>query len=281
MPKIDTVIGNPPYTNGVHLKHLQRAYEIATRAVIFLHPMGWLHAQKPGPNSLHSRAVAIKKLIGKHFVKFVVMNGNKVFNIKYGQVCGLTLIDKAKDYDNVTVDDKTVAVSRIFPDALSINPMYLDPSIFDPLKDILWKYCASYNIEQMINQDKGPYFVNLPLISGHVDEAGVSDTFLKSDFYQLIYETDKIVADGPKPTKQPRWVSFASSKEAQNFIDYLAASKLAKFCLMIVKGQQNLHRGELLYVPAFDFSCPCSDSELYQLLGLSQNQIDHIERITK
>lgn len=279
LPKIDVVIGNPPYTNGVYLPHLQRAYETTDRIVIFLHPMGWVHSQKPGQNSLKERADAIKRLIGQHFVSFRLVNGNKVFGIKYGQVCGITFIDKAKDQDGVLVEDRTVGVTKTFPDAMLINPLYLDPAMFEPLKAKLWRYCASNNIERRINQDNGPFYVNLPLISGHVDESGKTDSFLKPDFYQLIYEVDKLVATAPKTNKQNRWLSFATKGEAQHCIDYLADSKLAKFCLMIVKGQQNLHRGELLYVPWFDFSQPCRDADLYRLLDLDAAQITAIESV--
>lgn len=279
LPKIDVVIGNPPYTNGIYLPHLQRAYEITDRFVIFLHPMSWVHSQKRGRNSLKERADAIKNLVGKHFVSFLIVNGNKIFKIKYGQVCGITFIDKTKETSEVIVDDRTVNVKKTFPDALSINPMYIDPMIFEPLKQKIWSYCLSNNIESMINRVNGPYFVNLPLISGHVDESGQTDVFLKPDFFQLIYEVDKIVATTPKANKQNRWLSFSTKDEAQNCIEYLANSKLAKFCLRIVKTQQNLHRGELLYVPWFDFSQPRLDKELYQLLKLSDEQIDIIESI--
>lgn len=281
MPKIDVVIGNPPYTNGVHLKHLRRAYEVAQRAVVFLHPMGWLHSQKPGRNSLKERAEAIKRLIGQYFVSFRILNGNKVFGIKFGQVCGITMIDKIRTSDEVIVEDITVGITKTFPNAMHINPLYLEPVVFEPLKDKLWDYCTSHNIEHLINQSKGPYYVNLPLISGHVDESGATDSFLKPDFYQLIYRSDKAVATSPKATKQNRWLSFETEIEAQHCIEYLSNSKLAKFCLMIVKNQQNLHRGKLLYVPMFDFSNCWSDEDLYAKIGLSDDQVSIIETIVK
>jgi hypothetical protein len=279
LPTINVIIGNPPYTNGIHLKHLQQAYDTTDRIVIFLQPMAWVHSQKPGQNSLKKEADAIKRLIHDHFVSFRILNGNKVFGIKFGQVCGFTLIDKTKDHPEVIVDDRTVGIFKVFPDAMLINPMYLDPAMFESLKATLWNYCAANNIERMINQPNGPFFVNLPLISGHVDESGKTDAFLKSDFYQLIYEADKVVALEPKINKQNRWLAFTTKVEAENCIDYLANSKLAKFCLMIVKGQQNLHRGELLYVPWFDFSIPQRDADLYRLLGLSDDQINVIKSV--
>ena len=279
MPKIDVVIGNPPYTNGVYLKHFLQAYESTNRIVIFLQPMAWVHSQKPGHNSLKKEADAIKRSIDKHFVMFRILNGNKVFGIKFGQVCGFTLVDKAKDDPTVLVEDRTVGVTKTFPNAMLINPLYLDPTVFEPLKALLWDYCAANNIERMINHANGSFFVNLPLISGHVDESGKTDAFLKPDFYQLIYEVDKVVASAPKTNKQNRWLAFATELEAKNCINYLANSKLAKFCLMIVKGQQNLHRGELLYVPWFDFSQSQQDVDFYRLLGLSDDQIVVIEGV--
>lgn len=276
MPKIDVVITNPPYTNGVHLKHLQRSYDVAERMVVCLHPMGWLHCQKPGRNSLKERADEIKAYIGQHFVYFRVLNGNKVFAIKYGQVCGITLIDKTKDKPEIDIDDWTINFTMQFPNAASVNPLYMEPAMFDPLRAKLWRYCASANIENQINQYHGDFYVNLPLISGHVDETGATDAFLKADFFQLLYDVDKKVARAPKTNKQNRWLSFATELEAQHCVDYLATSKLAKFCLMIVKSQQNLHRGELLYVPTFDFREPCPDEKLYSLLGLTSGEIEAV-----
>lgn len=277
MPLIDVVIGNPPYNNGIYLKHMERAYEISQRVVIFLQPMSWVHAQKPGQNSLKHRADQIKKKIDAHFVSFQVLNGNKVFGIKYGQVCGITLIDKLKQQETVIIDDRTVGIKMTFPNSMLINPLYIDPAIFEPLKEKLWNYCARNNLEGMVNKPNGEFYINLPLISGHVDETGKTDTFLKSDFFQLIYESDRKIALSPKQNKQNRWLSFPSREEAQNCLDYLSRSKLAKFCLMIVKGQQNLHRGELLFVPAFDFTRPCLDTDLYVELSLTEKEIRIIE----
>jgi hypothetical protein len=278
VPRIDVVIGNPPYTNGIYLKHLQRAYEVTQRVVVFLQPMNWLHSQKPGRTGLKARADALKTVIGNHFVKFDLMNGNKVFEIKYGQVCGITLIDKNKTTPEVTVHDYTVGVEKEFANSLQINPMYIDPEIFEPLKEKLWSYCKVANLEDLVNQPNGTFYVNLPLISGHVDETGKTDTFLKPDFFQLIYEQDKVVSLSPKQNKQNRWLAFPTREMAENCISYLSNSKLAKFCLMIVKGQQNLHRGELLWVPAFDFSNLCPDDMLYKKLALEPHEIEIIEQ---
>jgi predicted RNA methylase len=95
--KFDVVIGNPPYTNNIHLKFLEKSYDISDRIVYLIHPGSWLYSQiLENSNSLKYKSDILKKKYKNHFESFEFINGNIIFDIGLFGPCVITMINKSK-----------------------------------------------------------------------------------------------------------------------------------------------------------------------------------------
>lgn len=123
LPKFDVIIGNPPYKKSLHLKFLEKAYDISKKYVFLIHPETWLSVQKPGKNL--NDFIKIKNKIGAAFDSFYIFNGNFEFGINMFGPCIITKIDKCKMDNKVTVynmKNNTIIYDSVF----NINPLYAD-----------------------------------------------------------------------------------------------------------------------------------------------------------
>lgn len=284
MPKFNAVVGNPPFDGDLHLTFLERAYKQTDRFVSFVHPSGWLTVQKPGRNTLKTKADRLKNKIGNSFVGFELIDGNSAFSVMLAHPCVITTIDKTKTTPEITLTDTIRDITINYDSSFDINPMMIKPAIFNSIKRKIWTHCGQDNINDHVMVPNGNFFVNIPNISGNVQNAtGKKNiTFISSDYYQLVYVADRRVTNEPLTGRSvvvKQWVAFQTWSEAQNCLNYLADSELAKFALMIVKFNIHLDGGELRYVPWFDFSQLCTDEIIYALLDLTPTEIAVIKSV--
>ena len=281
--KFDVVLGNPPYNSNLHITFLKDAYYLSKEYVILIHPANWLTMHKPG--KLLKQKQELADSIGNHFSEFTIFNGNKVFDIALPHPCSITLIDKKKNTPDVLVKDRITNTQITFS---NIYKFFVEEQFFNELKSKIWFYCKNVdNLENNLSQNKKAYYVNIGGISGNINKKSQTNNFVKDDFYQFIYSSDRKITTVPLERKtrkgdkiSKRYVSFNTEKEALNCLDYLTNSKIAKFSLMIVKNSNHLDRKELLYVPFFDFSDHWDDAKIAQKLKLTKEEIDFINAQT-
>jgi hypothetical protein len=124
----------------------------------------------------------------------------------------------------------------------------------------------------------GDYFVNIAKIKGDVkfrNRVGIKmNVNMISDNFYVMVNKDTEVSKNSK--QQP--FAFATELEANNFLNYIKTD-FARFCLSILKNNGNLRNGELALIPWLDFAQEWSDEKLYKQFGLTQVEINFIEKI--
>ncbi|GAA5092284.1 Eco57I restriction-modification methylase domain-containing protein [Paenalcaligenes hermetiae] len=73
---------------------------------------------------------------------------------------------------------------------------------------------------------------------------------------------------------------FSSNEIANNFLKYLS-TKFARFLLLQAVTSINLSKDKFLFVPRLDFNKEWGDDDLYEIFGLSSDDIEHVELIMK
>jgi len=260
--KFDVIVGNPPYKDGTHLKHLQNAINISKNYIVFIQPSSWvLSIKKHKHNSLDNKA---KEQIKNILFKLILVNGNKYFSANLGVPIGIFYININKKSKEIIVDNKITNTKYITNDINEIN-------MFDNNKNFISINNKIKNIKKMIDYVKtnGKWYVNVAQVRGHMNkESGMTQW----DFYTFLPE-DSI----PIKNKKMQYFGFKTREEAQNFIDSLR-TKFIRYCLKTVKLNGNLHRGELSFVPWMeDYSKSWTDQELYEYFKLTKEEIDYIE----
>jgi site-specific DNA-methyltransferase (adenine-specific) len=82
--------------------------------------------------------------------------------------------------------------------------------------------------------------------------------------------TDTYIVIGP----------FATKEEATNVITYIKC-RLFRFLVLLKKNTQQSHRNVYSFVPMQDFSKPWTDRELYEKYGLTEDEIEFIEKLVR
>lgn len=279
--KFDCVVGNPPYNRNLHLDMLRVAYDNLTEdgQLVFVHPAIWLYAQKPGKTRKTSDE--IKTLIGNHFKYFEVINGNKAFNIRLFGPCVITHVDKTKTDVKVIVQNNLTNRTQEFDNSLDINPFFDNPTVFNSLRDKIWKHCEKVdNVQNHLMTKDGSYFLNLENIIGDANKED-DNVCVANCFYDFMYVGNKVITDQPVKTKGgiKQHIAFKTKIEAERALKYLGTTKLAKFTLMVVKVGQHISSGRpCRFTPWFDFTKTWTDQAYYEALGLTTEEQAFLEK---
>jgi predicted RNA methylase len=262
--KFDVVLANPPYLDGMHMKFLDLAYEIAD-TVAFIHPSSPFVSLKPTQTKKHDKTI---KKIEKHIVSLDFKNGNKIFNIGLFVPVSVTLIDKNFDNGGIinvtTIDGKSHAFNGI----KDVNVFGNIPAIYS-LKE---KFETLPNILEM--RTDGEFLVAFTNIRGHAS-TDIAKMFA-DDFWTIVSDMKTISKKGDDQLDYFFKYYFETENEATNFLAYLRAS-FARGLLSLYKTGVNLGNNELAIIPIVDFTRSWTDAELYKHFNLTQDEITFIE----
>ena len=255
--KFDLILSNPPYNNGLHESFLYKYFEIADK-IITIQPLSWLIAKKQS-----------KKIINKinNFDTYIdTLNGIKEF--KDAALIG----DTAIQYINTQIKGKIHIYGNEYNKCEDIKTWSYDKYLelfvekLGNISNSLWDNIKGtgkwdHNFED--NPNENWWCIKIPKIRGNVNRN--KNEKQSPDFYTLISNNEEFIKKNKgqykklKETPNKRgnleflYFAFNTEQELNNFIRYIKTD-FARTCLMIVKKGANLHRGEMRYVPWFDFS---------------------------
>jgi len=266
--KFDVVVGNPPYRKNIHLKFVAKAMDISNQYTVMIHPSNWVLSRKET-----KMYTIFNSKIGNKLEKIVLFNGNAYFpSVTIKAPCGITYINSKKIKKEVLVINKFLDGEFTFSDKSEIN--HLHESSFSSIQNKIMAHGGF--IKGHVQKETGNYYVNLEKIVGHSNR-NRQGSMHASNFYKFFCEHNKFEITA-EPNLGKQFVGFQTEKEARNFNSYLHL-KFPRFCLAVVKFNNNLHRGELNYVPWLDWNIEWTDEMLYKHFNLTDEEVQKIESI--
>lgn len=290
--KFDIVVANPPYSNKLDLKFLDKAFDIAKQEVVFVHPSSFLVDQK---KSLEIYTKTLEK-VGKYIKSIKLFNGNGIFDIGLYVPCSITHISKKQNSNYFQFDYPQYKQSfRLENSKISEISVFGYNKHFSSIKNKIKEYLknqGSENLEtrgfvlgsgkesQRFLRNLESFFVEMSHITAgnnRGDHVKFDDPIHKPDFFIAISKYQTVVKQGIEP-KYNIWFEFNSNIEATNFLSYLKTD-FFRICLSLSKTNQNLARGEFRVVPWLDFTQEWTDEKLYAHFGINEEEQAFIKEV--
>jgi hypothetical protein len=268
--KVDIIIGNPPYNQMIDMLFLQKSYKISDR-ILYVQPSTWLLDEK----GKQKKFTETKDIIKDGLESIELFNGNKIFGIALFVPCVITNINKHKKDKKITCVDKINEIEVQYDNIYQINK-FSNKEIYFTLKEKIKNKLEISLHEKMRNQNDLTYFVNLSQLRGNVDLNSMK-SLIKNDFYTLCTR-DLSVSLEKRIQRESTQFSFDDELEANNFLSY-TRTYFTRFCLAILKNNQNLYCGEMSLIPYLDFSKNWSDEDLFKYFNLTKDEIDFIYKV--
>lgn len=273
--KFNVIAANPPY-KGVSALH-QQFFNKALELLVDDGQMAFIQPASPYLNKKENKKVPDAKMlenVKEHTTHVKLMDGCKVFpEAEVGSNLAVTYLQK--DYSNSGKVEFLEYCDGTFYENIEIDGIVrteMEPTIFIKLKKRVSEYVSEHgSIQDVIvdpsnvgdDKHKGTRFY-IQGIRGHVGSADFF-TFCSKDS-----EFDRVESGRGIPVK--------NDKQLKNVRLYLQ-SKVARFCLSILKYNVQLSRGELTTVPLVNFNYKWDDESLCELMGITKKEYKEIVRV--
>ena len=274
--KFDVVFSNPPYNRGMDLKILsallgENNSESIAKEFVIVHPSTWLldlKGKTPAYGSIKNRIEGSLKSVK-------LFNGNAVFNIDLFLPCVITHIDLSLKSSSISVDyfgntyccEKLNEVTKFGKDWKLVKPFFK----IMKTKESVW----SHNVKKLTY---GKHYCQLAAIMGNHGKD--KSRLVKDDFYTLTIrgsEENKGIRQPnlDRPGNPTPTFEFDTEKERDNFLSYLNTD-FARFCLALLKNNNNTSVGEMELIPWLDFTEEWNDEKLFKHFDVNKDLQDYI-----
>ena len=282
--KFDVIIGNPPYqgdqsggnkTHSLWKKFIKKSTELA-KCVLFVTPDTWICDDKVQRESFNKGTLKYAKLLPKNTFKQGKVSISTSYWIWTSEVNFNNSILDLLDGTSISFNNslKDIPTSVINPLTISIHRKFLSlPSIDTTQSPIYYAYknkskVNKYPIYNTTAQglcwsDRQPIDANVSKIM-----------FSNVGAYKCVYDS------GIMGTC---WHSHAfeiNQEFSSNALEYMN-SKAIRFFDMINRSGGFMNGTFCKNIPIIDFSSSVDDQAVYNILGLTQEEIDYIENAVK
>jgi hypothetical protein len=275
--KFDVIIGNPPYKQGLHMKFLDKAFNLLSDEgeLICVHPSSSFISLKDA-NLPYAKVV---EKIKNNIKSLKFFNANGVFNIGLFVPCSITHIIKNFSNNGKIVVDFTYdnISSAKFNSLNDVNMWGNRPEIFSFLSKLNDQSTILNFVLTPEQFSNFSFFIQFSDIRGNVS----SDIrkLVSDDFYTIVPRDFKIVS-GELINSRHAVFGFKTLFEAENFLKYLK-SNFVRRILSLSKINQHILRGELKLIPWLNFNEEWTDEKLFKYFNLSKVEIDFINEMPK
>ena len=309
MPKFDYIIQNPPYSGSFHLEFMKKGLDMLKPSgkMTIIEPATWLiNVRKNGKAKLYDE---IKKKLGKHVYKVMVENYNKEFDTAMYVPFAVTYIDMDKEYDKI--DFWCCGEHRVVNDIYDCNMI----GSYDMIWSILNKIKAYgekigtmkdhiYKDGKTKIDDETWFMPYSDIISGGTpvglyairpnsaisNQNYINNYFAK--YYQLYYHTSYNISNTIQKcysiggsTKDKKKFSnklanqlFGTKQELENWKHFIFNSRIPLFTsIVLVIDQHNTCKDVLCWLTDNQYT----DEEIYQLLGITEEEQKFIDKTLK
>ena len=289
---------NPPYDNGFYQKFVIKCFDFVADQLIWVAPLSWLLGKKQNKK--------ITSQIDKYNSIIESINGSDYFDAAIGGTMGIVYVDMSSNKNGQILFDGTLYSSCESITSYSNDKLLMEfKSIIEPLykKDNLWNKLKNipnamhFNGHTENNPDPNWWCMRIQgmrghkgtwdfytLISNQEKELNKLQGQYKKLSTQFIIQTNKGMGAIKKPYME-FYFAFNTQQELHNFINYIKTD-FVRSILYLNKTTIDLMRGELKYIPFFDFSNPIFskspseiDDYLFSKLKISDEIRKHVEEL--
>lgn len=274
----DVIIGNPPYSRGLHLKIIKKAFDLLNDGGMMsvIHPASFALGKNSEPNKNYKDVIDI---VEKYESTLTLFNAKSRFsNINFDGILSITevtkVINKKIVVENKHIDDSNTYVTE------SVGNIYHHGS---QIPVSIRKKIENQG-NPTINQKSYKFIKNSPLwvkvnyIAGNLDSEGNK----RDDYYCLFYKEyqdslDDLISDDINTFNRNTGISVETHEEAINMLNYFK-TKFCRFALSLNKIGTTIWTGKILdSVPYLDFTETWNDEKLYNYFNLNKDEINYIE----
>ena len=284
--KFDICLMNPPFNLGV--KMLTKWFDIANE-ICTVQPSTWLLGKK-------QKKDIVKNVDAWEKTEIESIQGNEHFDAAIGGVMAIQHFIRGTENNSHYVKQERIKfdgkwykecgeISIVNNDKLLmkfkniVEPLYIKDNLQNHLKYIPERAKAAHllncKFHNEYNPDPNKWYIYMPLFGGkdcYIYNKNISynDILKYNDFINTDYKA---------------YFSFINKNNIKNFVNY-TKTYFCRICLWFKKTNLNLGRGELKYIPWFDFSNPIFskspseiDDYLFKKYNISNEIRKHIGKI--
>lgn len=278
--KFDVVLSNPPYNNGLYQKFCERYFNICTGEICWVSPLSFLLGKKQ-TKSITSQMDLYKSDIAQ-------INGNDFFDAAIAGTIGVVYIDMSNNHQ-ITFNGKE------YNKCEEIR-FYSNDVLLMEFKSVIEKLVASDNMNNHVYAAE--FAENVPYVkqayNGYVSRidlfAGSGSIGPDGDSFYTLFSKNRTVNDNigmynqfiDLKDKFKLYIPFNTKNEAINFYNY-CKTYFCRCSLFFNKTNLHLDRGEMKFIPWFDFSDPLFndipeniDISLFKKYKIRDDVVTHI-----
>ena len=287
--KFDVGFINAPYDGKLHEKFESMMFDLCNDEIVWVGPTTWLLGKK--------QSKVLTEPIDKCHAEIQSIKGTDYFDAGISGNMGITYINKNAD-DTYTVFDK-----KVYNKCSEIRA-YCNDELFVQFKQTVSDLFHKCNMQQFVKripnvhtfgnalEEHNPnldwWIYRLTRFSVHPDGKH-TNWCIHSKNRSNIYKFSDIcnVIENPKNNNMylKYYIPFTEKYIAERANNY-TTGMFCRACLYLIQTSYELGRGELSYIPWFDFSDPMFagspediDVALFRKYGISQQIVDHILEI--
>lgn len=314
--KFDYIIQNPPYSGSLHLDFLNKGLDLLDESgkMVIIEPATWLiNVRRTGKAKLYD---SIKSRLGNHVYKVVIENLNKEFDTAMYVPFSITYIDLNQEFGSI--DFWCCGEHRVVDNLYDCNMIGDYDMIWSILGKIKQYGQKVGTMKDHIYKD-GKSIVNdqtyyckyseiVPIIlcqtaqTSHVrgggymfdsayqyNEDGTSlrnGDFFKAYYSNFYHYNSNKISETPlhtynsanKETDKVADCLYGTKQELENWKHFVFNNKIPLFTsIVLVIDQHNTCKDVLCWLTAKQYT----DSEIYQLLGITEDEQKFIDKTIK
>jgi len=275
--KFDVIIGNPPYKAGLHMKVLEKAFNVLadTGQLIFVQPSDYFLSYRKKKTDFVKNAFSKIKGID-------VFNGNGIFdNAAFFSPLMVIQIDKTLNASEVEVKSPYGTSSFTNSEDLNLwaNSAFLSLKAKLSSEPSLLSQCVWTRGDSTDNISRSGYICWFSGIRGHIPP-NARDVLYCNDFFTIVQRSKSahvFLSSEFKTIKKGSGYAFyfVTENEVNNFYKYLTTN-FARRALSYNKLDQNIN---VSFLPWLDFTQEWTDKKLFEYYNLSEDEIKFINEM--
>ena len=260
--------------------------------MVFIQPATPYHNKKYKKKAAESQMI---ENIKKNHIEVEIVPSNVFSNAQVATNFAITTISKIPSNGNIeSVTYKNGITYNNVP-LEDISMTEIPPDVYKSIRDKYYSYIKKNGcLSDVLSSDKNKIKARLPVIRGNIKKNGslyditvsskesngasiasIRGHMGKNDFYTFMSRNDLISSRAINDKGQ---TIKCENNQKENVHRYLMTD-FARVGLSLLKFNVNNHMGELKSVPLVDFNKVWTDDELFNMIGITDDERKEIEKV--